>query len=181
MRNIVLSKRYADAFLNTASASIGFKRGFEELQLMKRIYHDNPDFRRFIESLQITSAEKCGMIDTVFADGFSENSRDFLKFLIVKNRIELFDDIAEYARIKYAHGDEIDAQLKTSYPLDTDVLLRIKNDLEARFRKKLHMYVELDSDLLGGIYVRIGNTIIDGTVKRRLSDLREKLTNLKVA
>ena len=181
MKNIIVSKRYADAFLNHAKETIGFKQGLEELQGLKRVFHDNPDLRPFIESLQITESEKFDLIDTVLAQGFSEDSTDFLKFLIKKKRIDIFLDIAEYARIRYAHGDEVDAQVKTSYPLDTDVLQGIKTSLEERFKKKLHLYVELDADLLGGIYVRIGNTIIDGTIKRRLSDLREKLMALKVA
>jgi len=181
MKNIIASKRYADAFLNYTKETIGFTQGLEELQGLKRVFSDNPDLRPFIESLQITESEKFDLIDKVLAKGFSECSTDFLKFLIKKKRVDLFTDIAEYARIKYTHGEEVDAQVKTSYPVDTDVLLRIKTILEERFKKKLHLYVELDADLLGGIYVRIGNTIIDGTIKRRLSDLREKLTALKVA
>ena len=109
MRNIIASKRYADAFLNCARQTIGFRQGLEELQGLKRVFHDNPDLQPFIESLQITESEKFDLIDTVLAKGFSQSTTDFLKFLIAKKRIELFVDIAEYARIKYAHGDEIDA------------------------------------------------------------------------
>lgn len=181
MKNIIVSKRYAEAYLGYADSRIGRARALQELLDLRRLLHDNAGFMTFMESIQVTEKEKCDLIDTVLSKGFSEELRDFVKFLLEKKRIIIFSDIAEYARIKYSHGTDVEAQLKTSYPLDTDVLREIKTALEARFKKKLHMYVELDSDLLGGVYVRIENTVIDASVKRRLSDLREKLTVLKVA
>ena len=180
MKNIIVSKRYAEAYLGYASSRIGRLKALQELLDLRRLLRENAGFMQFMESIQVTEQEKCDLIDTVLSKGFSEELRDLIKFLLRKKRINIFPDIVEYARIKYSHGTEVGAQLKTSYPLDTDVLQKIKSALEARFKEKLHMYVELDSDLLGGIYVRIKNTVIDASVKRRLSDLREKLTVLKV-
>ena len=51
---------------------------------------------------------------------------------------------------------------------------------EKKINKKLHLYIELDSDLLGGIYAKIGNILIDGSIKRRLEDMRAKLLAAKV-
>lgn len=181
MKNEVISKRYADAFLGFARDSIGFDKGLEELQDLRRVFRDNPEIMSFVESPQIMDNEKRAFIDGILKDNFSEEIREFLKLLLRKGRIKLLPDIAEYARVEYSHGIEVDALLKTSYPLDTEDIARIKTVLENEFKKKLHLYVELDSDLLGGIYVKIGNTIIDGSVKRRLEDLREKLTVMKVS
>jgi len=181
MKNEVISKRYADAFLEFAKASLGFEKALEELQDMRRVFHDNPEIMSFVESPQITDGEKRAFIDDAFKENFSEEIRQFLKLLLHKGRIEIFPDIAEYARVAYSHGIEVEALLKTSYPLDTEEIVRIKAVLEDEFKKKLHLYIELDSDLLGGIYVKIENTIIDGSVRRRLSDLREKLTAMKVS
>ena len=176
----IVSKRYADAFLAYVRGTIGFERGLDELQRIKRIVRDNQDLQEFLENLEITGSEKSEVIDAVFRDDFAEDTRQFLKLLIKKNRIDLLIDIAEYARIHYAHGIEIDAILKTSYPLETETIQRIKNALEKRMNKKIHLYVQLDADLVGGAYARIGNIIIDGSVKRRLEDMKEKLSTLKV-
>ena len=181
MKNAVISKRYADAFLEFARDTIGFEKGLEELQDLKRVFHDNPEFGSFINSPQIVDREKRAFIDDALKDNFSEEARQFLKLLLVKGRINMFPDIAEYARVEYSHGIEVEALLKTSYPLDTGDIQRIKAAMEKEFNKKLHLYVELDPDLLGGIYVKVENTIIDGSVKRRLDDLKEKLTAMKVS
>jgi F-type H+-transporting ATPase subunit delta len=179
MRNEVISRRYADAYLETARESIGIEKGLEELQDLKRVLRENPEVLSFMESPQISEIEKCDFIDTIFRQSFSEETRQFLILLLKKGRINILSDISEYARVKYAHGVEIGAVLKTSYPLETAEIQSIKDALERRFNNKLHMYIELDADLLGGIYVKIENTIIDGSVRRRLEDLKDKLITVK--
>lgn len=177
----ILAKRYADAFLEYAKGGIGFARGLEELQDTKRVIRDNDDLRSFLDSLEFTNTEKYGVIDRVFSGPFSDEIRHFLKLLVEKRRIGLFIDIAEYARITYSHGAEVDAVLKTSYPLETDLIQGIKDALEKKTGKKLHLFVQLEPDLVGGVSARIGNMIIDGSVRKRLDDLKEKLHALKVA
>ena len=176
----IVSKRYADAFLDAAKGTIGREKCLDELLRAKRIIRDNGPLKEFFENIGMTNSEKEEVVDAVFKDDFNEGTRNFLKLLIEKKRINLFVDIAEYARIHYAHGVEIDALLKTSYPVETETIQRIKDALEKRMNKKIHLYVELDADLVGGAYARIGNIIIDGSVKRRLEDLKEKLYAMKV-
>jgi F-type H+-transporting ATPase subunit delta len=176
----IISKRYADAFLANAKGPSGREERLDALLRAKRIIRDNQPLKDFIENIAITNSEKEEVVDVVFKDDFDEDMRNFLKLLVEKKRINLFIDIAEYARIHYAHGVELDALLKTSYPLDTDTIRRIKDALEKRMKKKIHLYVGLDADLVGGAYARIGNIIIDGSAKRRLEDMKEKLYAMKV-
>jgi len=177
-----VAKRYADAYLASARETIGFDRILAELQEVKRIIRDNPDFQGFLEAPDFIPLEKAEVIDSVLgAAGYSADVRNFLKLLIRNRRISRFIDIAEYARLNYTHGIEHDAVLKTSYTVDTSDLEILKKALEERSGKKLHLYVQMDPDLLGGVTATIGNIVIDGSVKRRLADLREKLRILKVA
>jgi F-type H+-transporting ATPase subunit delta len=181
MKNETISKRYADAFLDFAKPSIGTEKALEELRDIKRVFQENPEIASFIGSPQITEGEKRSFLDASLKDAFSEELRRFLKLLLAKGRIDILPDIADYARVEYSHGTEVEALLKASYPLDTEDMRKIKDVLERRFHKKLHLYVELDPDLLGGIYVKIENQVIDGSVLRRLSDLKEKMIAAKVS
>ena len=181
IRDEVVAKRYADAFLAYSKEDIGFDKGLEELRDIKHILRDNPDFKDFLEAPDIANIEKYNSLDKILRKYCSEGMRNFLKILIEKRRINLFTDIAEYARITYAHsGIKIDAILKTTYPIDTPLLKDIHDALEKRVNRKLDIHLELDPDLLGGVYAKIGNIVIDGSVRRRLDDLKEKLTVLKV-
>ena len=90
-------------------------------------------------------------------------------------------DIAEYARIKYAHGEKVNALLYTSYLMNTEFLEIFKSALESKLHKKLQLYINLDPDMFGGVRVIFENKILDGSVRKRLEDMKRKLLAVKVA
>ena len=132
-----------------------------------------------MRGFEISYTEKCDFLDRVLNESFSEETKQFLKVILEKGRIDRIIDIAEYLRIAYAYGEE-EALLKTSFPLDLELIQEIKDKLEAKFNKKFKLYIELDADLLGGVQVTIGNKIIDGSVRNRLMIIKESLRRVKV-
>ena len=64
--------------------------------------------------------------------------------------------------------------------MDTELIIKIKDALENKYRKKFKLYVDLDASLLGGVRITMGNKVIDGSVRRRLEDLKEKLTAVRL-
>lgn len=181
MKEKILEKRYAEAFLSFAKESVGIEKAVEELKDIKIIICGNPEMEEFLYNLEITHAEKREFIDKVFMGVFSNETRHFLKFLLEKKRIEHLIGICDYVRVKYSHGEALEVLLRTSYPLELELIRKIKIKLGEKFRKKINLFLELDPNLLGGIQVRIGNTIIDGSVRRRLEELKEKLMTLQVS
>lgn len=176
---MTLRKRYSEGFLQYAEETIGLGAALEEIKSMKHVFRDNPEFGKFLENPAINYIEKCQVIDSALSKEFSEESRQFLKILLKNGRISSFEDIAEYLRIKYSHGEEVDAVLNTSYPLDTELIRAIKEKVESKLKKKLHLYINLEPSLLGGVKITVGNTILDGSVKKRLEDVRKKLITVK--
>ncbi len=177
---MIVERMYAEGFLEYAGETIGFSKGLDELLTVKSVFSENPDLKSFLENPAVLSREKSELIEKVFADGFSRETRDFLKLLLKNGRIAKFHDIAEYARVKYSHGNEVDAVISASYPLDLDILEALKSVLENKLHKKLHLYSDLDPDLLGGVRVTMENLVLDGSVKKRLDDMKEKLMAARV-
>lgn len=178
MKEKIIAKRYADAFLSYSKESIGIEKAIEELKEIKIVFSDNPDFAKFLSNLEILFAEKCDFLDKVLKD-ISPESRGFLKLLLEKGRIRSIIDIADYVRINYSYGEALDALLKTTYPLDIELIKEIKTHLEKLMQRKLNLHIELDGNLLGGVELRVNNTVIDGSVRRRIEDLREKLETVR--
>jgi F-type H+-transporting ATPase subunit delta len=176
----IIAKRYAEAFLGFAKETVGTERVVAELKNLKIILHSNPDFEGFLYNPEIATAEKCSVIDAVLGSHFSQETRQFLKLLLQKERITQINAVCDYVRMTYAHGEGVEAVLKTSYPLDLDLIQKIKSRLENKLQKKLNLYLELDADLLGGVQIRIGNMILDGSVKRQLEELKRQLKNTQV-
>lgn len=178
---MTLITRYAEGFLEYAKDTVGFEQGLEELQKMKDIFRDNPELREFLKNPSINYIEKCSVIDKTLNTGFSQEIRNLLKLLLKKGRIDKFTGIAEYARIRYAHGEKMSALLYTTYMMNTEFLQIFKNSLENKLKTKLQLYINLAPDLLGGVRVIFGNKILDGSVKKRLEDMKRKLLAAKVA
>ena len=133
-----------------------------------------------MDNPEIAYTEKCAIIDEVIKDGVSEELRNFLKLLLDKKRFDIFPDAAEYLRAKYSHGGQVDVLLKTAFPLDLELIEKIQAALRNKFKQDLRFYIDLDGSLLGGVQVVIGNMIIDGSVRKRLQELRDKLNILEM-
>ena len=177
----IVVKRYAEAFIGFARETIGLDKALEELKSLRgNVMRDNPEFLDFLENKEMTFAEKCDLIDKVLDDNFSQETKYFIRMLIDKGRISILNDVIEYIRVNYSYGEQLEVLLKTSTPLDLPLIKKIQDKLSAKLHRKLKFYIDLDGDLLGGVQVRVGNKLIDGSVRKRLDELREKLLTVRV-
>jgi len=180
MMERLVVKRYAEAFMDFSAGSIGLKKALQDFKNLKFLIQMNKGFLEILQSLDVSYSEKCSFIDQVLDDNFSKEFGQFLKLLLAKQRINKIIDIVDYARVAYSHLGETEAVLRTSFPLDLDLIKEIRARLEKKFNRKFRFFIDLDGSLLGGVQVIIGNTIIDGSVRRRLIDLKEKLLGVRV-
>lgn len=180
MTDIIVVKRYAEAFMDFASETIGIKRAIQDFKALKSLMRANPEIEKILQSLDVSYSEKCDFIDKILSQDYSQEFRQFLKFLLEKKRIDKIIDIADYIRVAHKYQGEADAVLKTSFPLDLELIKEIKDKLENKFSRKFRFYIDLDADLLGGVQLIVGNRIFDGSLRRCLEDLKEKLLTIRV-
>ncbi|MDD5116186.1 MAG: ATP synthase F1 subunit delta [Candidatus Omnitrophica bacterium] len=180
IKNKVIVNRYAEAFMSLAREGCGIEKALEDLVGVRSVIRDNPGFAELMYNPEISYIEKCAVIDAAIRDGFCDDIRNFLKLLVDKKRFDIFMDVVEYLRAKYAHHGQIDVLLKTAFPLDLDLIKRIEGVLKKRLERDLRFYIDLDGSLLGGVQVVVGNTVIDGSVSKRLSELKEKLIAVSI-
>jgi F-type H+-transporting ATPase subunit delta len=182
IRERIVATRYGDAFIKYAQDKdgIGIEKAVLDIKAVREIMRANNDFKESLDGPEIPFVEKCEIIDAVLTDGFSDEIKHFLKLLIRDKRITHFLDIAEYIRTKYTYQGEQEAVLKTTFPLDLEMIKEIQDKVEAKFQKKFKFFIELDSRLLGGIQLIIGNKVIDGSVRRQLQNLKENLMAVRV-
>ncbi len=180
MKNRLISKRYAEAYIEFAVPKIGMPRCIEEMKDLRTVIRQNPDFLHFLCAPEISKESKAVLLDRVLGEVLSEETRTFIKYIIDKGRIGIISSIAEYIRIVYSHGIVLDVVLRTTFPMELEIIERIKSQIETFSRKKVNLYLELDPDLLGGAQIVIGNTIIDGSVRNRLLQLKKQMLQAKV-
>lgn len=164
-----------------ADKTIGPEKALDDLQeLNGAVVHDNPEFLKILENPRITYAEKNDFIGRVLGKNISREVVNFIKLLIAKERIARFGDIVDFLIINYIHKEKKALLLKTTSALDLELIKKIEAGLEKNFNRKFKFYIHLDGNLLGGITAQIGNMVIDGSIRGRLRELKNRLEELKV-
>ena len=180
MRDQIILQRYAQAYVDFAEPVIGLERCVAEMKSLKQLLREEPDLEYFLKATQIPRAEKARILDIIFKDLYSDPTITFINYLISRNRVSKLTGIANMVRLKFAHSDLVDVTLRTTFPLELDLIKKIKDRIESHLKQKSNLYLELDPDLLGGVQVVIGNRIIDGSVRNRLLELKKKMLQSQV-
>ena len=180
VRNKIIAKRYAEGFIDYARPRIGLQRCVDEIKAFKWLLRENPQLGLFLKTPEVSREEKHGVLDRVLSSNYSEELVTFVKYLIGKGRLDQFTLIAEHINLYYAHGEGVEAILRTTFPLELDLVERIKSKLAARLGKTVNLYLELAPGLLGGVQIVVGNTILDGSVRHKLDGLKKQLLNTQV-
>jgi len=175
LRDSRLSKRYARALF-----SIGQEDGFfslygRELEEFTRFYIDNEEFAHAVSSSIFSNEEREKLLQTILdRSGFSDVVINFLNLLVEKNRIKNIESITEYYTGLTDEASNISkAEIITSRPLTEEMLKKINMSIERLTSKKIKPEVKEDKSLIGGIVVKIGDLVLDGSVKTQLEGLKE--------
>ena len=168
-----LDRRYALALYEVAEQKEKVDEYLGDLREICELIENNKDFFEVIKHPQIGTKQKKRTFINIFKGKIDEELLSFL--LIEKDRILfLKEKLKEMEKIHLDKLNVLQGIVKTTVPLEENEYNSLVEKLERKYNKEIILKKEIDPEILGGIYVRIGNDVIDGTVKTRLDNL-EKL------
>src|SRR5207244_1017401 len=85
-------------------------------------------------------------------------------------------NLDEYVRLAAERRDQLVAQVNVASPLSEEQADRLAAALEAQLGRRVHLNVEIDPALVGGMTISIGDTVFDGSIANRLADARRRLS-----
>ena len=133
-----------------------------------------PALKAILESPRIAFAEKEPMLDKVLADTSTE-FKNFVKVLTRKQRFECLAAVRNSANSLFNEmAGRIDAVLTTAEPVGDEVKGRIAKRLADVLGKEVALATAVDADIIGGMVVRVGDTVYDASVKNQLKQVRDK-------
>lgn len=177
----LVSKIYAQALFDVAIERNKLDEFAEELKFVNNIFQENPELYRLYKTPRIDSNEKKKIIAQIFEGGTSEEVMSLLKILLDKGRASSFEDIVkDYKRLANAHNNIIEAVAITAIPMPEEEKSALENKLSNLTGKMIRLENKIDNSILGGILVRIGDKVIDGTIQGRLNELQENLSKIIV-
>jgi len=169
-----LDKRYALALYKVAEEKGKVKEYLDDFRAICDLIDNNDDFREVIKHPQISTNKKKETFIKIFKGNIDEELLSFLLILIEKDRIAYIrEKLNEMEKIHLERENTLIAVVKTAVPLLEHEAEALRKNLEKKYDKKIIMTTEVDKNILGGVFVRVGNDVIDGTVKSKLDEMKE--------
>lgn len=152
-----------------------------ELKVLCALIAENPEFMEFLTTPMIGKEEKRDFVDSVLGGKFSKEIVNLTKVLIDKNRSrEILDIIQVFENTVLSHQDIYSAAAYTAVPLGASELEALRAKLVKLTGKTISLENIIDTSVIGGIRLKVGDRVIDGSLKRRLEDLKDNLAQLIV-
>ncbi|MBC7806155.1 MAG: F0F1 ATP synthase subunit delta [Akkermansiaceae bacterium] len=176
MREESVARRYASAYLQVALKSGDLIASQDNLRRAADTVANHGMLKSLLNQPQVTTERKRSVLSEVLKDEATPATLGFLHLLTDKRRIDLLGEIAtELERLVRDRQNIARATAVTAEPLHPSQLSALKVSLEKRTGKTIELSTEIDPSLLGGVLVRIGDTVMDGSVRGKLDRLHEEL------
>jgi len=172
-----ISKRYAKAIFDIAREEGKSEEYFAELKGFNDLLEQNASLKGFMVNPVFAKADKMIVLDQV-ADkaALSPIMRNFLRILIEKGRIGSLAEIQDWYQESLDRiSGRVRVQVVTAYKLSADLEEKLRLKMEEVTGKQVEMNVERDQSLIGGIVVKVGDTLYDGSILAQLNSIRELL------
>jgi len=125
-----------------------------------------------------THQQKAQAFVDVCGDALSPSAQNFVQVLAENKRLELLPFIAAlYEQFKAQREKSIDVEVATAFEISGDLEAKLAKALSAKLDREVTVQSSVDKSLLGGIVVRAGDTVIDGSVRGRLAKLAETMNS----
>jgi F-type H+-transporting ATPase subunit delta len=171
-----LAKRYAKAMLSVALKEGAVEQVEGHLLALKDAYRGNASFRKAMGQPRIPKAARKQILRRPFEGKALPAFLELLDLLVDKHRVKLIPDIADsFDQLADESHGVVRVQVASAFPLSATHEKTLEDRLKAATGKKVEMRVSVDRALKGGLSVRIGDQVLDGTVLNRLKTLRERL------
>lgn len=178
----LVTKRYATALFDIANEQGAMKSFEDQVSIMKDALEKEGEFFTILSHPSILQAEKIQMVETVFKGKVSEELVGLLVLSIKKGRQDLILDIFETFLIM-AKEDRgvISATVTSAIPLKEEQLAQIKANIEKNTGKQIELETKIDQTLIGGMIIRVGDKVVDGSIRGKIQGLKVQLNNLRLA
>lgn len=182
MLNKSVARRYAEAFFSIAQEQDKIDKYQEELELVAETIGEVENLKEYLAHLIIPSREKKELIQKIFADKLSPVTLNFLMMIIDKRREAYISTIVEeYKELADISRNIAKAEIFSAREVSEENIKTLAEQLSASTGKTVYLKQTIDPTLIGGIKIRIGDQIIDGSIAKKLEMLKLQLLQTKLS
>ncbi len=170
------SDAYAEAIVAIATGEGALEVVEDEFLTIARAVENNNELREKLVDIHLPVADRLKLVDSAVLATAHPATKTAVSTVVAAGRAGDLGDIAQrVAELgASARGREL-AEVRVAAPLDDATRDRLKSALERATGKQLDMKVLVDDSVVGGVLAKVGDTVIDGSISRRLSDIKARL------
>ncbi len=175
--SLTVARRYAQALYQDAVQNNCVERVDEDVLMIQESIEGSPELNRFFLDPILRADKKNQVIDALFQGKVHDTTHALLKLLVSKGRENLFSQVAStYLGMRDEQQGIVEAEVKAALPLSAEDEKKIASGVEKLTGKKVRLKSAVDPSILGGLIIRVGDTVYDGSVLHQLSTLRGRLS-----
>lgn len=168
-----IAKRYASAIYDIAESSDKIGEIREALNILAENYNEDEEFKVFLLDPSIKYDEKVKYLHKSF-DFISEDAFKIINYLVKKGRVSLAEKIKDsYLKIYYEKNNKILVSATFTKELSDNQREALMKKLEEKYKKKIVLNLSVDEELIGGGIIKIGNKVIDGSIKSQIENIKK--------
>ncbi len=178
----LVSAIYGEALFELAAEEGREEEFLDEVEQLKVLLEENPDFGKLMNHPKILKEEKLKVLEDVFAGRISRELLGFLHLIVTKDRYGEIEAILDFFVGKVKEKKKIGiAYVTTAVDLNEAQKKKIEEKLLATTTfSRMEMHYQVDEDLIGGMVIRIGDRVVDSSVKTKLFELQRELLKVQI-
>ncbi len=171
-----IARPYAVAAFKLAKQQNDLAKWSEMLNLATAVV-ENEQMQAFIQNPKVVSSDLASTLLKVCGDKLNEQGQNLIKVLVEYGRISILPAVTKaFEELKAQDEGTLEAQIYAAAKPSAAEVKDLVKRLEAKFGKKVEANVSVDSELIGGIKIVVGDTVIDASVKGQLQNLAYTLS-----
>lgn len=177
----LVARRYAEALFEVALENNSLDELKEEIKAVSNIFERETKLKTIFEHPKLSKDEKKDILNSLFKDRISQEMLNLLYIIVDKGRERYISKIKkEYISLANEEQGIVVGKAITAVKMEEDELRKLEDRLSNKLNKKIELTNEIDKDVLGGVLVKIGDKVIDSSVKGQLDRISKTLNDTTV-
>jgi F-type H+-transporting ATPase subunit delta len=179
--NETIARNYASALFDLAQRHEGLEAFAGGVDTVVGLLDNNPSFRAFLETPRIADRDKKNLLKKVFGETLPRHLLNFLQIMVDKRRQRLLGTVGEeFHALLDEHLGRTHVTVTVARPLDSGAMEELSAKLSSLLGKTAIPHVRVKPEILGGVQLKTGDTVYDGTLRRRIKQMRRQLVTAEL-
>ncbi|AGB42335.1 ATP synthase, F1 delta subunit [Halobacteroides halobius DSM 5150] len=177
-----IAEKYAQALFEVAQEEETLDQILEEFSQLVTVIDESKELNEVLEHPELSARQKKEILTEAFESQLSEKLFNFIKLVVDKKREDLLQLIYQQFKKKVDDfADRLQVGVEAPIELSAQQQEKLKLKLEEQLNKTIELKVEIKPRLIGGLVLKIGNKVIDGSLLRKINNLNKNLKMLEVS